>query len=35
MSLEQLQATDQAARPWLMADHLDAGVLLVTLRGDW
>jgi hypothetical protein len=26
---------DQGARPWALADHLDAGVVIVTLRGDW
>lgn len=28
-------ATDPAGRPWRLSDHLDAGVLLVFLRGDW
>jgi hypothetical protein len=27
--------TDQAGRSWRLADHVDAGVLLVFLRGDW
>lgn len=35
MSPVELHATDQAGRPWLLSDHLDAGVLVVTLRGDW
>ncbi len=26
---------DQAERPWTLSDHLDAGVVLVFLRGDW
>jgi hypothetical protein len=26
---------DQAEQIWRLADHLDAGVLLVFLRGDW
>lgn len=26
---------DQAERAWQLSDHLDAGVLLVFLRGDW
>lgn len=26
---------DQGARPWSLAHHLDAGVVIVTLRGDW
>ena len=31
----ELTATDEAGRAWTLADHLDAGVLIVTLRGDW
>jgi hypothetical protein len=27
--------SDQADRPWVLADHLDAGVAVITLRGDW
>lgn len=26
---------DQAGGPWVLSDHLDAGALLVFLRGDW
>ena len=26
---------DQGGRPWSLADHLDAAVVIVTLRGDW
>lgn len=26
---------DQGGRPWSLAEHLDAGVVIVTLRGDW
>jgi hypothetical protein len=26
---------DQGTQPWALADHLDAGVVIVTLRGDW
>lgn len=26
---------DQGERPWSLADHLDAGVVIVSLRGDW
>jgi hypothetical protein len=26
---------DQGRRSWVLADHLDAGVVIVTLRGDW
>jgi len=26
---------DQGGRLWSLADHLDAGVVIVTLRGDW
>lgn len=26
---------DQGGRPWVLADHLDAAVVIVTLRGDW
>lgn len=35
MSPTAVTATDQAGRPWLLSEHLDAGVLIVTLRGDW
>lgn len=35
MEPQQLTARDQADRLWSFADHLDAGVLIVTLRGDW
>jgi len=27
--------TDQGGQPWTLSDHLDAGALLVFLRGDW
>jgi hypothetical protein len=26
---------DQGGQPWVLADHLDSGVVIVTLRGDW
>jgi hypothetical protein len=26
---------DQGRRSWVLADHLDPGVVIVTLRGDW
>jgi hypothetical protein len=26
---------DQAGRPWRLSEHLDAGAMLVFLRGDW
>jgi peroxiredoxin len=26
---------DQGGQPWSLTDHLDAGVVIVTLRGDW
>lgn len=35
MEPEHLTARDQADRSWTLADRLDAGVLIVTLRGDW
>ena len=28
-------AMDQAGRPWRLAGHLDAAVVLVFYRGDW
>lgn len=27
--------SDQAGRPWILSDHLDAAVAIVFLRGDW
>jgi hypothetical protein len=27
--------SDQGGQPWPLSDHLDAGVVIVTLRGDW
>jgi hypothetical protein len=27
--------TDQAGKPWLLSNHLDGGVVLAFLRGDW
>lgn len=35
MALPDFTLDDQARQPWRLADHLDAGVLLVFLRGDW
>jgi len=37
VTMEKLSFTlpDQGNRPWVLADHLDAGVVIVTLRGDW
>lgn len=35
MTLLDFTLEDQARQPWTLADHLDAGVLLVFLRGDW
>lgn len=26
---------DQADRPWSLADHRGAGIVILTLRGDW
>jgi hypothetical protein len=26
---------DQAGNPWTLSDHLDAGAVLIFLRGDW
>lgn len=26
---------DQAGRDWRLEEHLDAGVVIVALRGDW
>jgi peroxiredoxin len=27
--------SDQAGRPWALAEHLDAAAVLVFYRGDW
>jgi len=35
MTLQDFTLLDQAGRPWRLADHLDAGLLAVFLRGDW
>lgn len=35
MSIPDFALYDQARQPWRLADHQDAGVLLVFLRGDW
>lgn len=35
MALPDFTLEDQAGQPWRLVDHLDAGVLLVFLRGDW
>ncbi len=35
MAIPDFTLDDQARDPWRLADHLDAGVLLVFLRGDW
>ena len=35
MTVPDFTLRDQADRHWTLADHLDAGVVLVTLRGDW
>lgn len=29
------ELADQAAQPWRLADHLDAAVVVVFIRGDW
>jgi hypothetical protein len=35
MSLPDPVLRDQAGSDWVLSDHLDAGALLVFLRGDW
>lgn len=35
MAIPDFNLEDQALQPWRLRDHLDAGVLLVFLRGDW
>jgi peroxiredoxin len=30
-----VRLTNQAGKPWTLADQLDAAALLVFLRGDW
>lgn len=35
MAVPAFTLPDQAGRPWSLADHLDAGIVIVTLRGDW
>ena len=35
MALPDFTLEDQACQPWTLGSHLDAGVLLVFLRGDW
>jgi hypothetical protein len=30
-----MELTDQAGTAWRLADHRDAAMLLVFLRGDW
>lgn len=35
MSVPVFTVPDQAGRSWSLADHLDAAVVIVTLRGDW
>lgn len=35
MAVPDFTVTDQGGRAWTLSDHLDAGLVLVTLRGDW
>lgn len=35
MTVPDFTLPDQGDRPWSLSDHLDAGVVIVTLRGDW
>ena len=35
MAMPAFTLPDQGERPWSLADHLDAGVVIVSLRGDW
>lgn len=35
MTIPDFTLQDQAEQAWRLHDHLDAGVLLVFLRGDW
>jgi len=32
---QDLVLIDQAGQRWKLSDHLDAGAMLVFLRGDW
>ena len=33
--LPDFDLIDQAEKPWRLSEHLDAGAMLVFLRGDW
>lgn len=35
MPVPDFTIRDQGDRDWTLSDHLDAGIILVTLRGDW
>jgi peroxiredoxin len=35
MTVPDFTLHDQDDAEWTLTDHLDAGVVLVTLRGDW
>jgi peroxiredoxin len=35
MTAPMFTLTDQSGRPFSLADHLDAAVVLFFLRGDW
>lgn len=35
MPVPDFTLRDQNDRDWTLADHLDAGIVLITLRGDW
>jgi hypothetical protein len=35
MTVADFTLRDANDRDWTLSDHLDAGIVLVTLRGDW
>jgi peroxiredoxin len=35
MTVPDFTLPDQGNRRWSLAEHLDAAVVIVTLRGDW
>ncbi len=35
MTVPDFTLRDQGDQPWSLSEHLDAGVVIVTLRGDW
>lgn len=35
MTVPDFTLRDANGRDWTLTDHLEAGIVLVTLRGDW